>query len=156
ADKGLPAAMLRLGDLYRDGQNLPEDLSKSVSYYERALATGEPMAAYKLGETYLKGGVGLDRDVAKAVSYLETARSGGVVRASILLGDIFRDGTGGERDDERAIAYYKEAFDTGDQSAAYRLASLYATRGEAVQTLQYYDWLVKQGDPLAQLRLGDL
>ena len=54
AERGYPPAMLRLGDLYRDGSScLEKDLNRAVHWYQRALRQGEHDALARLADPEL-------------------------------------------------------------------------------------------------------
>jgi TPR repeat protein len=48
ADKGDPTGLLRMGELYRDGNGVPKDLDKAREYLTKASAAGSPDAADEL------------------------------------------------------------------------------------------------------------
>jgi TPR repeat protein len=45
AAKGDPYGLLRMGERYRDGDGVPEDLNKARDYFTRAAAAGSPDAS---------------------------------------------------------------------------------------------------------------
>ena len=48
AAKGDPYGLLRMGELYRDGEGVPKDLGKARDYFTKAVAAGSPSAADEL------------------------------------------------------------------------------------------------------------
>jgi hypothetical protein len=50
ADKGDPYGLLRMGELYRDGNGVPKDLTKARDYLTKAAAAGSPSAAAELSK----------------------------------------------------------------------------------------------------------
>ena len=50
ADKGDPYGLLRMGELYRDGDGVPKDLTKARDYFSKAVAAGSPSAAGELSQ----------------------------------------------------------------------------------------------------------
>jgi TPR repeat protein len=56
-----------------------------VSWYRKAIATGEPTAMYNLGLMYTTGGGGLRRDPAEARHWISRAADGGLEQAKQWL-----------------------------------------------------------------------
>jgi len=54
ADKGDSYAMFRVGQLYRDGLGVEKDLSKSKTYFQKALEAGSPEASKELKKLALE------------------------------------------------------------------------------------------------------
>jgi hypothetical protein len=50
ADKGDPTSLLRMGELYRDGNGVPQDLNKAREYLTKAANAGSPDAADALSK----------------------------------------------------------------------------------------------------------
>jgi hypothetical protein len=50
AEKGDSFGLLRMGEHYRDGDGVPQDLNKAREYFSRALAAGSPSAADALSK----------------------------------------------------------------------------------------------------------
>ena len=52
AERGDARAQNYLGQMYEDGQGLPEDIAAAVSWYQKAANAGEPAAQLNLGRLY--------------------------------------------------------------------------------------------------------
>ena len=50
ADRGDPYGLLRMGERYRDGDDVPKDLAKARDYFTKAVAAGDPSAAAELSK----------------------------------------------------------------------------------------------------------
>jgi len=50
ADKGDAYGLLRMGERYRDGDDVPKDLDKARDYFTKAVAAGSPSAADELSK----------------------------------------------------------------------------------------------------------
>lgn len=78
------------------------------------------------GINYLNGTGGMERDYAQAKELFEQAwQAGGHMKAPRYLGIMYEEGLGVRIDYTRARAYYQEASDAGDITAAARIGALY-------------------------------
>ncbi|HCO62988.1 MAG TPA: hypothetical protein DIT49_06320, partial [Clostridiales bacterium] len=68
AAQDFPRAQNILGDLYWNGDSVPQDKSQAVHWYEQAARQDYPSALCNLGLCY-ENGDGVEQDVAKAVEY---------------------------------------------------------------------------------------
>src|SRR6185503_2309243 len=80
AAQGEAKAQSRLGDLYRDGQGVPQNYTKARQWYEQAAAQGNAWAQSNLGWMYAKG-EGVPQDYEKARLWMEQAAAQGDVDA---------------------------------------------------------------------------
>lgn len=76
AKKNRPWAQFMLGEYYRKGaQGLQQSHAEAIRWFEKALKSGHPLAAYNLGFNYLEGLV-CRKDLSKACRYLQISLSG--------------------------------------------------------------------------------
>lgn len=99
ADKGDPDAQFNLGQAYRLGKGVPEDMRKAEYYYSKAAAQGHMQAADNYGLILFQGG---RRDVA--LPYVKAAAERGDPRAQYLLGIAHFNGDLVPKDWVRAYA----------------------------------------------------
>lgn len=127
---GDPEALVRLGELYREGKVVPKDLRAAFSYFSQARDLGYQSARWRLAEMMLRGeGTAIDRQAARVE--LKLAADAGVATAMLLLGDLYASGDLGSADPDAAISSWQQAVDAGEPSGLSRLATLY-DRGELV------------------------
>ncbi len=84
ARRGDPEAMYRLANLYRAGTGIPQNLTESLSLYERAANLGHVPSQYMAGQCYERG-IGTTRDAAKAGQWYARAARAGDSRAAQRL-----------------------------------------------------------------------
>lgn len=103
----------------------PGDLSRAVTYYERAAEAGLPDAQYALAQAYANGVGGKAHDDAKARSFLEKAARQNFDTAQLDLAQWMIEGRGGERDYKEGFGWMQVAARGGNVAAQNRLAKLY-------------------------------
>ncbi|MGI9419146.1 MAG: tetratricopeptide repeat protein [Geminicoccaceae bacterium] len=135
AKSGHPRALLAYGRLFAKGQGVERDPARAVALFQEAYdkrSDVKAKAAMALGQAYLTGGDGpsgtVDKDEASARELLDEALDGGEYKAAAILGKMYDRGLGVERDQAKAIAYYRQAA-TSDANAALRLATLLVDAG---------------------------
>jgi TPR repeat protein len=84
-------AAAQLGDLYYDGELVPQDFEKARLWYNTALLKENPGAAYKLGE-YSYYGIGCPIDHEKAVKFYVQSLSPCYIDAFISLASMYMKG----------------------------------------------------------------
>ncbi|MBI1366094.1 MAG: hypothetical protein GC153_09095 [Alphaproteobacteria bacterium] len=127
AELGLPPAQLQLGELYKLGQGVPEDLAKARAWYERAANGGNVLAMHRIGVMEARGQGG-PRDEASAIRWFEKAGNFGLVDSQYNLGALYHPGgdnsRSGVQDAAKAYYWYSLAARNGDQQAGALAASL--------------------------------
>jgi hypothetical protein len=76
AAQGEAKAQSRLGELYRDGQGVPQNYTKARQWYEKAAAQGYADAQLALGMLYYNG-LGVPQDYTMARQWYEQAAAQG-------------------------------------------------------------------------------
>jgi TPR repeat protein len=76
AEKGHRVAEAELGDLYEDGDGVPQDLTKAFHYHQLGAAQGWWQAELRLGLEY-ELGYGTPRSRAEALRWLDRATNDG-------------------------------------------------------------------------------
>src|SRR5271166_4599743 len=76
AAAGSAEAMYMLGELYYEGEGLPQDSQKAAEWYEKAAAGGSVAAMNDLGVMYQEGH-GLAQDYQRARDWYERAAAAG-------------------------------------------------------------------------------
>lgn len=109
--KGHPRACFQLAEMYREGQHVPKDLSKSLIYTKWAAHQGDGQAQSNLGHLLINGS-GVLRDEAKAVRLFRQSAKIGTAEGELNYGLALLRGNGGLRVD------YQEALEWAQKSAA--------------------------------------
>lgn len=119
ADKGDPDAQFNLGQAYRLGKGVPEDMRKAEYYYSKAGAQGHMQAADNYGLILFQDG---RRDLA--LPYIKAAAERGDPRAQYLLGIAHFNGDLVEKDWPRAYALVSLSNSASLPQAAAALAQM--------------------------------
>jgi uncharacterized protein len=116
AAKGDANAAFNLGQAYRLGRGVSQDVAKSVSFYEQAAKNGHVAAQGNLG-TLLYFSASPVQNRKKAVEWWHTAAQNGDNRAQYMLGVLYFNGDDVEKDWAKAYAYTSMAKDAGLKEA---------------------------------------
>ncbi len=112
AEQGLPAAQYNIGNCYHTGIGREADIDSAIGWYERAVASDDVSAMATLGTIYL-----LDRPrdetTARGCSLLNEASEKGNMHSPLVLGIAHHKGICDEKDDAKAIEYYRLAAERG-------------------------------------------
>ncbi len=118
-----------LGDLYRNGQGVPQSFSKAFQFYRRCAPPNRKERLDYYAETFhLFGnqclyGMAVKVDCAQAIRwYLRAARLGHAKSQSVL-GDLYLNGNGVEKDLNKARSWYLRAAEAMNVPAMDRLFS---------------------------------
>lgn len=68
---------------------MPKDENLALSYLQRAVSAGNPLALTTLGTAYLQGRAGLTPDPVKATELFVQAADKGYAEAQLQLGILF-------------------------------------------------------------------
>jgi hypothetical protein len=116
AERGDPAAALRLARLYDSGRGVPGDPARAERLYRVAADAGEVDALYNLGVFHEKARNGT-RDLAAAVGWFRRAADQRDAQAQVNLGLLYYKGDGLPRDHALAREWLSLAADNGSARA---------------------------------------
>jgi len=119
AQAGDPQAEFLLGEAYRLGRSVDQDLIQASDWYARAARQGDVASAAALGELL----VGMRRS-GDAVPWLTLAASHNHARATAFLAAIYYTGDGAQRDLILATTLMKKAAAEGSPEARAKLAMM--------------------------------
>jgi TPR repeat protein len=108
AQQGDATAQVQLGNMYSNGQGVPQDLAQAVAWWRKAAEQGHSGAQLSLGISYLNG-KGVPLDVAQAVTWFRKAAEQGDPLAQVNLGVIYANGKGVPQDLVEAHKWYNLA-----------------------------------------------
>lgn len=117
---GHPPAQLQLGELYKTGQGVDQDLGQSRTWFRRAANGGNVLAMHRIGVMTARGDGG-PADTAEAIGWFELAANRGLVDSQYNLGAIYHpsDNTTSSavQDAGKAYFWYSLAAQNGDEQA---------------------------------------
>lgn len=116
---GHPPAQLQLGELYKTGQGVEEDLSQARIWFRRSANGGNVLAMHRIGVLTARGDGG-PADTQAAISWFERAANRGLVDSQYNLGAIYHpteDGGAAIQDAGKAYYWYSLASRNGDTQA---------------------------------------
>ncbi|PVU91656.1 hypothetical protein BB559_004037 [Furculomyces boomerangus] len=123
AQLGMPEAQNKLGFLFEFGEHgFPADPYASIMYYKMATEQNFPLSQMALSGWYLSGAPGiLEQSDSLAFDLCSKAAEQGLLRAMFGMGYYYDIGIGVEKDQEKAIYWYRKAADGGSKEAIERL-----------------------------------
>ena len=159
AMQGDAEAQYKLGRIYDQGKDVPEDDARAASWYRKAAEQGVANAQIALSNLYYAG-EGVPKDASQALFWYRRAAEQEDASAQIALGmgNLYYAGEGVPKDASQAAIWYRRAAEQGDASAQTALGSLYYA-GEGEDDVQAVSWLRKaaeQGNAEAQTILGSM
>lgn len=95
------------------------------SYLMADAADGDPEAQYTLAHLYLKGRGGIERNTAVGIRLLEQAVSGGHKEAALDLALLYLNGVEVDKDNKKALDWFRTGADLGQVDAQYFLGLAY-------------------------------
>ena len=123
ADKGYVYAQIRLGELYKEGEDVTMDLNRAVYWYTKAAeqdSANPPAVQLSLYECYKDLG-----NCEEAVRWLMLSAESGYDWAQITLGDCYMNEECTSYDSSEAVRWYRKAAEQGNECAQYDLGRCY-------------------------------
>ncbi|MBM3583865.1 MAG: sel1 repeat family protein [Alphaproteobacteria bacterium] len=97
AEQGHALAQASLGDMYANGEGVPQDDAEAVKWYRLAAERGLAEAQFGLGFMYYHGR-GVPQDDVEAVKWFRLAAEQGLAQAQVNLGAMYAIGQGVPQD----------------------------------------------------------
>lgn len=145
---------------YEFGIGVDADFLKAIEIYEIAALRGHPQSNLKLGILYFHGH-GVTQNINKAIKYFWKAGERGCALSYFTLGWIYDEGVLIPKDDDKAEYCYKKSAEKGNGNAQYNLSQLClkisekkAKKSYEKKSIEWLELAVKNGHPLAQLKMG--
>jgi uncharacterized protein len=123
AEAGDPRAQDDLGDAFRDGNGVPEDIAQAIHWYGQAAEQGNPMSQYSLGVLYDEGR-GVPKDIRIAFQWFLAASNGVFSPAQWNVGLCYAKGEGVAKDLIEALKWVIIAAKLGHEQAGECLGVL--------------------------------
>ncbi|KAF9328213.1 hypothetical protein BGZ91_001103 [Linnemannia elongata] len=159
ANFGDEDAQVALGDMYKDGNGVPQDYQAAMDWYLRAAEQGNADAQRKVGVLYVYG-LGVKQDYSTAlIWYLKSADQGNA-QAQSNIGLFYRFGQGVPLDYAEAMEWFLMAAGQGNTQAQSNIGLLYRFgQGVPLDYSKAMEWLLMaagQGDADACIHIGNL
>ena len=127
---GHPPAQLQLGELYKTGQGVEQDLGQARTWFRRAANGGNVLAMHRIGVMTARGDGGA-ADTSEAIGWFELAANRGLVDSQYNLGAIYHPSGDGStstiQDPGKAYFWYSLAAKNGDEQAGSLAAGVAAS-----------------------------
>ena len=142
------AAMTLMGEIYRDGYAVKQDIGEAAGWWRLASNLGDRNAEFELGILLLDGAPGIPRDRAAATALFEKAGAKGDAAALYNLGVLALEVEPPAKPDfSKAAGYFKRAADLGDGNAAYSYAvQLKDGKGVPLDTAESARWFKRAAE----------
>ena len=133
AGEGDVEAMMKLADMYLNGEDVEQDTRESISWYTKAAEAGNTEAMKNLGSYYLFAED--EKDPEKGLEWYTKAAETGDPESMVSLGSYLIYG-GDNKDPEKGLEWLTKAADAGYTEAMYMLSSAYKYSGIVPQDLE--------------------
>ncbi len=142
AERFFARAMLRLGNLYRDGEFVKADPLQASRWLYLCTRQGIAACAFHVG-VMLDDGEGISADPAAAMRFYSFGAEQGYAPALNRLGLLYLFGKGTPEDPVKAVELLQQAASKGSASASYYLGLLYfegqQVSRDLVKARQYFE-----------------
>lgn len=151
---GHPPAQLQLGELYKLGQGVDQDLEQARTWFRRSANGGNVLAMHRIGVMTARGDGG-PANASDAIGWFELAANRGLVDSQYNLGAIYHpgaDGASGVQEAGRAYYWYTLAANNGDdqaQSLAAGVATFITDSQRRALDEEIAAWTAETSDPAA-------
>ena len=152
---GHPPAQLQLGEFYKTGQGVEQDLAQARTWYERAASGGNILAMHRAGVMTAQGEGGT-ADMAAAIEWFKQAADRALVDSQYNLGALYHPSgdsqPGGVQNAGQAYYWYSLAAKNGDdqaESLAAGLAGSLDTNLKSELDASVAAWAPTPADPVA-------
>ena len=109
AKQGDSESQYKLGLMYQDGDEIPEDTAEAAKWFQLAAEQSFALAQFKMGIMHFTGS-GVPQDDAEAVRWLRLAAEQDLGPAQISLSSMYRKGRGVPQDDDEAAKWLQSGF----------------------------------------------
>ena len=113
ADNGNTDGMMKIADLYYDGNGVSQDYGKDMEWYQRAVDNGNTdCMMIDTGNLYYDGD-GVSEDYGKAMEWYRKAADNGNTFGMMKICDLYSNENGVSQDYSEAMEWYQKAVDNG-------------------------------------------
>ena len=151
---GHPPAQLQLGEFYKTGQGVEQDLGQARTWFRRSANGGNVLAMHRIGVMTARGDGG-PADSSEAIGWFELAGNRGLVDSQYNLGAIYHpnaENPAAIQDPALAYFWYSLAGKNGDEQAvalASGLVDQLSAEQRASIDAEISAWEPDASDPIA-------
>ncbi len=142
ATNGNADAQNKLGVLYSQGKELPEDFIEAFKWFHRSAEQRYAKGEYNLAQSY-RLGKGIPRSYETAMQWYRAAANQGYAPAQTAIGTMYSAGTGRVKDQDEAIRWFRMAAEQGYIPAEIKLGAVYGMDQNMAEASK---WLQKAAD----------
>jgi len=126
AEQGEAGAQACLGDMYYNGEDVPQDYAVAAEWYRRAAEQGQAAAQFQLGNMQ-RVGLGVLQSQAEADRWLKRAAEQGDAAAQALLEKLSTSDSAGSQEFNEAVRHLRAAAEQGQAGAQLLLGAMHET-----------------------------
>jgi TPR repeat protein len=120
AEQGSADGQYQVGYMYSRGMIQNKNQADSVDFFLQAAEQGHHDAMAELGRMYAQGRPGVQCNAEKAeMWHLKLSESGDSRSVLTPIGDMYADGTCGQRDEQKAVEWYRKGAAREEHSGQY-------------------------------------
>lgn len=108
AEKNDAMSEFEIGELYYNGQGVPQDYQETMKWFQKAAALDSPIAEFDIGILYEKG-EGTSKNHNEALKWFKRAAMHGLAPAEYEVGDSYEKGEDVTQDYKKAMKWYLKA-----------------------------------------------
>ena len=146
-----------LGLIYYEDIYVPQDIDKSIYYFQLAANKNDSRSQNQLGLIYSEE-LYVPRDMNKAIHYFTLAANQDNAEAQYNLGVIHYEGISVPQNIDKAIHYYLLAAKQENTDALFNLGLVYSEglyiTPDYEKSVHYFTLAANKNDPVAQYNLG--
>ena len=147
AELGNAIAQYNLAMMYSNGESVYVDYQQAAYWFYKSAEQAFPPAQYRLGEMYYFEKGGLTRGLEKAVDLFKKAAKQNDADAQMNLAMLSGTGEGLPRDTDKALAWMKQAYKGGLESALdYQKMLMTSEDGQFTADQQERYWIEKAAE----------
>ena len=152
-----PEAQNMLGDMYKSGNGIEENLTEAIKWYRKAAEQDYAAAQFNLGIMYHDGN-GVEQDYVEAMRWCRKAAEQDYVEAQEYIGLMYRIGRGVEQDDSEAMKWFRKAAEQNYAAAQSWVGFMYqegkGVEQDYAEAMRWYRKAAEQNDAAAQNNIG--
>jgi len=156
-DSGRALALYSVAGAYFNGNGVPKDEAKALTWFRQAAEQGDPGAQNLLGGLTAQGQL-VPKDESVAYAWFHKSAEQGNPDAQYNLGRMHGLGIGVPKDEEQSLAWYRKAADQGDVNAQMAVGRIFGNgvgvANDAVEAATWFHKAAAQNDAEAQRVLG--
>lgn len=155
AKTGNPAAQNKLGKIYYEGSEVPQNYSEAFKWFQKSANNNYSKAQYNLGQLYRQG-KGIKQDYQEAAKWYLKAAKQGYSPAQVAMGQMYRAGMGVTLNEAQALHWFKKASAQNDPIGQLKLGAWYALNGKKEEAIRWLTKSAEQGNQEAEKLLNNI